>query len=327
MSRISLLSLCCKLLNLPFLREMNSETIMKYHSYIYTVLVSFLAASLVLSMFWTSCQTKVQDKLIVVSIAPERYFVEKIAGDSYVVKELVPPGVSPEEYDPTPTDIAVLSHSSLYFYVGTLGFEQAWIEAIRENNPHLKCVDISNYLSEYESDSLHTHNHNCADHHGTTDPHFWTSITGATAISKSIYEALIKEYPEDTQLFAHNYELLLQEIKQIEEECQQILGGSNKRAFVIYHPSLSYFAHEWGVEQLAIEENGKSPSAAHLQKLVQKAQQDSVQIVFVQQEFDKSRAETIAQQLGAQIYEIAPLSYNWAEQMRQILSAFKAGDK
>lgn len=279
--------------------------------------IILLVFSLSLPLLTTSCRPAVKEQLITVSIAPERYFVERIAGDKYEVKELVPEGVGAEEYDPTPANIAALSRSSLYFYMGSLGFEKVWLKTIKENNTKLKSVDISTYLvNKGEGKEKISH------HHGEEDPHYWTSIMGAVAISKGIYEALIAQYPSDSQTFAQNYDLLLKDINKLEQRCREVFTHTKHKGFVIYHPSLTYFAQEWGLKQLAIEEDGKEPSPRHIQQLIERAGEDSIGIVFVQKEFDRSRAEEIAQKLDAKIYEIAPLSYDWQKEMQRIIEAF-----
>ena len=288
--------------------------------HLYIVMGSVAVTTALLFLLMVSCRPQVNPHRITVSIAPERYFVERIAGDAYEVREMVPQGVGPEEYDPTPQDISSLSKSALYFYMGTLGFEKAWLNAINENNANLKCIDISTYISTPATPSTHSHD---GHEHPGADPHFWASVTGATAISKGIYEALIEHYPEDAQTFAENYDRLLRDIKSLEEECREVFAHTTHRSFVIYHPSLTYFAEEWGLNQLVLEQDGKEPTPAHLAKVIARAQSDSVRVVFVQKEFDTARAEKLAKEIGAEVYEIAPLSYDWMAEMRHILDAFR----
>lgn len=269
------------------------------------------------ALLMTACTAKRSDKpVITVSIAPERFFVERIAGEGYQVNVLVPKDANPEMYDPTPRDIAAIAHSDLYFYMGSLAFEHMWLTAIKEQNAGIKCIDISSHLPVKE--------HSCAhcDAHVHGDPHFWSSITGAKAIAQGVYEALVEMYPGDVEKFYDNYERLLADIEALEEECREVFDGLEHRAFVIYHPSLGYFADEWNLDQRAIEREGKEPTPAHLSDLIAKAKADGVRLVFIQEEFDVKNAEIVAKEIGAKTVLIRPLDEDWMGQIRLLVDAF-----
>lgn len=87
---------------------------------------------------------------------------------------------------------------------------------------------------------------------------------------------------------------------------------------MIYHPSLTYFAEEFGLEQLPIEADGKEPSPKQLKELIKTARNENVKVIFVQREFDIKQAETIAKEIGITPVEIAPLSYDWGQEMIHI---------
>lgn len=74
------------------------------------------------------------------TIEPQRYFAEKIAGDKFKINCVVPAGQSPETYDPTPQQMVQVGKSQGYLRIGSIGFEQAWMDNIRNNNPGLKVL-------------------------------------------------------------------------------------------------------------------------------------------------------------------------------------------
>ena len=90
---------------------------------------------------------------------------------------------------------------------------------------------------------------------------------------------------------------------------------------MIYHPALSYFARDYGLHQISIEEGGKEPSPAHLKELIDLCKAEDVRVIFVQPEFDKRNAETIAQQTGTKVVPINPLSYDWEKDMLNVAKA------
>ncbi len=99
-----------------------------------------------LSLGFQSCnssKSKVDNKLISVSILPQKYFIERIAGDDFKVNVLIPPGASPASYEPTPKQMKDMSASSVYLRIGHIPFEKAWLNKLFEGNDHIKSLDMS----------------------------------------------------------------------------------------------------------------------------------------------------------------------------------------
>lgn len=265
--------------------------------------------------FMNSCQTISDERLVSVTIEPQRYFVEKIAGEHFHVHCVTPVGQSPETYDPTPQQMMQIGKSMAYFKIGYIGFELAWMKTLEEQNPDMKVYDLSKGMNLIESqEEVHSHEEH-AHHHGTIDPHIWTSITGAKNIIQNISDALVELDPENRALYAQNYEQALQEIETVKMQIKQILAPVKGKSFIIYHPALTYFAREFGLNQLCIELDGKEPSPAQLKNLMEVAHHSGAKVVLVQQEFDKKNAELIAKETGCKLVSINPLSYDWKEEM------------
>lgn len=108
-------------------------------------------------------------------------------------------------------------------------------------------------------------------------------------------------------------------LKQTDEK--SLLAWRKAKKFLIYHPALSYFARDYGLTQISIEEGGKEPSPAQLKALINRCREQHVQVVFVQKEFDTRNAEMIAQELDVPIVTINPLSYRWEEEMLHVARA------
>ncbi len=71
--------------------------------------------------------------VITVTLEPQRYFTEAIAGDKFKVVSMVPKGSSPETYDPIPQQLVSLGDSKAYFRIGYIGFEQTWMDRLMNN--------------------------------------------------------------------------------------------------------------------------------------------------------------------------------------------------
>ena len=97
---------------------------------------------LALAVTAVSCSLKNEEKKIVtVTIQPQKYFAEKIAGDRFEINCIVPVGSNPEAYDPSPSHLVHLGKSVAYFKIGYIGFELAWMDKLIQNNPNMKIYD------------------------------------------------------------------------------------------------------------------------------------------------------------------------------------------
>ncbi|MDR2120599.1 MAG: zinc ABC transporter substrate-binding protein [Tannerella sp.] len=271
---------------------------------------------------------RLQTPDITVTIEPQRYFAEKIAGGYFSVHTIVPPGQSPETYDPAPHEMVRIAQSRAYLQIGRIGFEQAWAGSIRANNPQVTFFDLSEGVEWIENETgdahEHEHGHHHGHHHGHFDPHIWTSTVNAEIIARNVLQAFILLDGAHETAYRDNYRLLIDDIDATERLLHEMLDTLSCRTFVIYHPALTYFADEFGLVQLAIETDGKEPSALSMKTLVDRAKAAGVKVVFVQQEFDRKHAEQLAAEINARIVEINPLDKHWREQLVLIAEALCA---
>lgn len=248
---------------------------------------------------------------ITVSILPQKYFVEKIAGDKYDVNVMVPPGASHENYDPTPEQIVGLSNAVVYFRVGNIDFEKTWIQKFSENYPNLKFVNLSKNLDLIESaDDNH--------HHGQTEPHTWMSPMNVKSMAKIIYETLVEMDMKNESFYTFNYKQFIYEMDSLTALIRTKFQHSKSNSFIIYHPALTYYARDFGLIQWAIELEGKSPSVQHIRDLIDIAKREKIKAVLVQKQFDVSKAETIASEIDGIVIEIDPLNENWSKEIVDI---------
>ncbi len=260
----------------------------------------------------TACTspTAKSTQTLMVSIEPLRYFAEEIAGNRFQVTTMVPQNSNPETYEPTAQQMMALSESRLFFMVGEIGFERTWAKRLQQNAPQTTFVNTSNGIK------LIAHGH------GISDPHTWMSCRNADIMARNMLQALTQCSPKDSSYFAKNFQRLQQTIAQTHQALTATLQGKHP-AFLIYHPSLSYFAHEYGLQQLTIEEEGREPSALQLQQLIETARQRKPRVLFMQKEFANRNIRVVAESTHTKIVEINPLSYQWPQEMRHIAQALK----
>ena len=257
--------------------------------------------------------------VITVTLEPLRYFTEAIAGEQFKVVSMVPKGSSPETYDPTPQQLVDLSHSQAYFRIGYIGFEQAWMKKLEANCPEMKVFDTSRGVDLIRAEG---HWHGNHFHEGGVEPHIWNSTQNAMVIAENICTALCELDTLHQADYRQRLEVLKQTIRNTDADVRSFLENADT-TFLIYHPALSYFARDYGLRQISIEDGGKEPSPAQLKNLIETCREEHARIVFVQQEFDQRNAQLIADELGVEMVAINPLSYDWSEEMLRVARALR----
>jgi putative adhesion protein len=271
---------------------------------------------LLFPFFLGSCRDVVDHRPIVtVSIEPLRYFVEAIGGDRFQVNTLVPAGASPETYELTPQQVVQTTDSRAYFCVGTLGFEQERLRKLTENAPNLLVVNSSDSIVLLEDNHVHDQQH---QHIEGIDLHTWLSTTSGKQIARNVLRGLCQVDSANAAFYQQRHDSLVQHIDSLDGEIRQILRPLVHRTFMIYHPALGYFARDYGLQQIAVEQDGREPSADRMQQLILQAKHNNVQVVFIQEEHAGRAARRIAESTGARIVSIAPLSVAWDKQMLHI---------
>jgi zinc transport system substrate-binding protein len=257
-----------------------------------------------------------------VSILPQKYFVHRITGGGdnldFDIHIMIPPGHSPATYAPTPQQMKDLSHSKLYFRIGHIPFEKAWMKNIAANNPHLKIIDTSLGVDLIETGEDKEELHQGHHHHAGIDPHIWLSPHAVKIQAKHILDAVIETDSKNQEYYKKNYRLFLQDIDRLDQEIKALLEKSRGRKMMVFHPAWSYFARDYGLEQLAIEVEGKAPNPANLKKIIDMARKENIRIIFVQEQFDTNSARAVAAEIGGQVIKIDPLALDWLDNMKGI---------
>ena len=217
-----------------------------------------------------------------VSILPLRSLVQGIVGDDFDIEVLVPPGASPETFEPTPRQFVGLNKARMVFNVGLIDFETTLLAKVEDQ---AKVVDLSRGIELIAgtcSHGSHGHTHT----HGI-DPHVWTSPRALQKMAENAYEAIREAYPDSVK-YETNYRLLQQELKALDERTAARIAASDVEYFIIYHPALTYYARDYGLRQIAIEADGKEPSAKQLTQLIRQAREDGVRRILYQSQFPAS---------------------------------------
>jgi zinc transport system substrate-binding protein len=254
---------------------------------------------------------------IFVSIAPQKYFVERIGGNQVNVEVMVKPGESPATFNPNPKKMSRLSQAKLYFSIG-VSFESIWIGRIQSMQPGLQFVPLHD--TTYEKPEM-DHDHPSHHSHGSNDPHTWTSPAKVKLMAQKIKETLSRTEPQMEKYFKKNLQGFLSDLDKLDSDIRKTIAGSTNRRFMVFHPAWSYFANDYGLEQISIEEGGKEPGPRSLQKIIEKGKRLGIKVIFVQKQFSLSIAKKIAKMIGASVREMDPLAEDYMNNMRRTAKA------
>ena len=264
--------------------------------------------------------TRSTKPVVSVSILPQGFFLEQLAGKFVDINVLVPAGASPATYEPTLSQLTDLMNSELYMRIGHIGFELAWMDRMISVNPEMNIINVSEGIDligeghHHEDDHHHGEDH----HHGGIDPHTWMSVGNARIIARNSYDALLQILPEQKEILDHNYRELDRELDSLDLVLSRLLEPLKGGSFMIYHPALTYFARDHDLTQHSLEEGGKEPSPAHMKEMIDLGRETGTTAIFIQRQFDRRNAEVLAREIGASIQQIDPLDPDWFSQMHYI---------
>lgn len=274
---------------------------------------------LLLALAFVGCgkiSKKSAKPMITVSVLPQKYIVEQIASNYFDVNVMVVPGASPATYSPSAKQMAQLDKSDVYLRIGHIGFEQTWVKKIKAVHRNLNIKDTSKgikllyAMAEKHGDHVHLHG---------IDPHVWMAPHSFRKLAENTFSILKQLAPSKEKEFKKGLDKLLTKIDKVSDAGKKALQSKQGKTFMIFHPALGYLAKEFGLNQMAMEIDGKEPSTKHLTQVVDEAKSKGIKAVFIQKEFSAEQAEIIANEINGEVIQIDPLAYDWPQEMTRII--------
>lgn len=257
----------------------------------------------------SASQSQAQKIKTFVSIMPQAYFVERVGGPFVDVKVLVPPGQSPATYEPMPKQMSELGGSQLYFLIGT-PFEKSFISKISHLFKHLKIIDTRKgiRLRRFKQSRLSQ----------VPDPHIWLDPKLVMIQAGTICNALVQLDPVHEEEYKANLKAFNNDLISVDAKIAETLAPVKGGKFYVFHPAFGYFGDSYGLIQVAVEIEGKAPSAKQLTSIIKRAKKDNVKVIFVQPQFAKKDASTVAQAIGGAVVPIDPLARDYMKNLEEI---------
>jgi zinc transport system substrate-binding protein len=258
---------------------------------------------------------------------------------------LLPEGQSPHSFTPRPGLVKALGQAKLYISVD-MPFEHNIILPVLKQRSIAVCAadagikkisivehhhehdhaaetthDEHDKKTEHKKHDAHAEDHSEAPAH--PDPHIWLSTANDLIIAENITTSLCQVDPAHAEAYRQNLAVFKGKLTELKVKLGQLLAPFKGRTLYVYHPAFGYFAAEFGLKQQAVEHEGKQPTPKELATLIKNAKHDKVKFIFVQPRFSERSAEIIANQIGAQVIRLNPLSHDLLGNYLKITESIK----
>lgn len=271
-----------------------------------------IATLLISILFLIGCGGKIEDnrKTIFVTITPLQSLIDEITMGDFDVEVIVPKGASPETFEPTPKQVTSFSDAEFIFSTGLIDFEQSLIKRIDGK------AELVNLSKDIE---LIAGSCSCGNHHHKhgIDPHIWTSPRALRTMVTNAHDAIIAHYPDSVK-YTEATERLLERIADIDNYCATRIEAAGVDAIMIYHPAYTYFARDYGIEQIAIENDGKEPSLRQTTALIERAKEHNIKSILRQPQYSEDKVRAIATDAGAEVITTDPLSEDILGEIKRV---------
>jgi zinc transport system substrate-binding protein len=227
---------------------------------------------------------------IFASFYPIYDFVEKIGKDKVDVSTIVPNGVEPHDFEPTPKQIVELQNADLIFINGA-GFED-WINDIENSN----IVDLTRNITIENINS-------------NPNPHLWLDPILVESMADKIYNILVSLDPDNLAYYQNNLKQFDDNLELLNSNIKNNLTNCALSDFIAFHDAFGYFAKRYGLTQHVI--GGISPemdvNPQKLSESIKLAEQLGITTIFSEDNIEPRLSNTIASEIGGKVLILSPI--------------------
>lgn len=278
-------------------------------------------AGLIIALFIaSSCGDTADERpVIAVSIEPQRYILEQLVGDHFKVVTIMPSSADPEAFEPSLTTRADIDRSKAYFTMDILPFELALKLSIDKD---VNIVDIANDIEPLYGTHGHVHTNfleQAPDSSDCVDPHYWGSVKNMRIMTRCMAEQLQRLDPDNAAEYQERYVAVDHKLDSLDMAFAKSLAQAPNRSFIVWHPTLSYFARDYDLEQLAVSGDNKEVSIGALRHVIDEAKEHGAQLFINQGYCNAQQAATIRNSTGANEISVNISSYDWPDQLKSVV--------
>ena len=222
---------------------------------------------------------------------------QNVAGQRVKVGTLVPLGVDPHEYQPSPQDTARLAQSQVLIVNG-LGYEW-WLQKTLANVGGGRQLVVATTGLTPVADPTGTH--------PGGDPHMWLDPTRVVRYVENVRDGLTGADPAGAAVYAANAQAYITSLNDLDRwiKGQVAQVPAEKRLLVTNHESLGYFAQSYGFRVVGTVIPGlsseASPTAQQLASLIQAVKASGVPAIFLDVGANPDLAQQVAAETGTKV--------------------------
>ncbi|MDD1706289.1 MAG: zinc ABC transporter substrate-binding protein, partial [Methanoregulaceae archaeon] len=244
----------------------------------------------------------------------------------------------PHTYEPGPALVAKAAGADIYLTLGTglLPVEDVLVSRLVAMNPDLVVADSSEgifYLRNYEETGDASNGSSPRQpgepensSPGSPDPHIWLSLRNAKIMAENTRDALIMADPSHEKEYQGNCDRYTKRLRELDQRISDAFSRNNPGIILVTHPAWGYFARDYDLLMVAIEHEGKEPTAKDLEALIVLARTHNIRVVFAEAQESPREAETIAREIGGAVRVIDPLAGDYLANMERVSQAFMEAD-
>jgi zinc transport system substrate-binding protein len=245
--------------------------------------------------------SKDASKLQVVASFYTLYDIAQNVGGQYVqVSNMTPAGSEPHDYEPSPQALVQAQSAKVFVYNG--GTLEPWASKFLGDYKHV-AVKASNGIQ------LHAVSNATDATMPAQDPHFWLDPVLAQQIVYNIRDGLTTADPAHKDVYAHNADLYVARLKQLDADYKTGLASCQTHTIVTSHEAFGYLAQRYGLTAVAIAgvSPDTEPSAAKLAEISKLVKAQDLHYIFFESLVSPRLADTIAAETGAKTVVFDPL--------------------
>ncbi len=244
---------------------------------------------------------------VAASFFPLYEFARNVGGDKPKFNSFLPIGEEPHEWEPSIQQIEELKGTKLFIYNGT-GME-SYISKFMESGEftNMTFAKASDGITLLKVDSAEDDKEILAQ--GGMDPHVWNDPVYAEQEVTNIKNAMQKVDPANAPYYEDNANAYIAKLSALDNSIKTGLTNCKKDTFVSFHNAFNYFSNRYGIHDVWI--SGMAPEAdvppQDIQRVIQIAKDKDVKVIFSEDLVDPRLANTLADEVGAQVLVLSPL--------------------
>ncbi|NGQ95422.1 zinc ABC transporter substrate-binding protein [Brevibacillus sp. SYP-B805] len=245
---------------------------------------------------------------VVATFYPMYDFAKNVAGEHADVTALVPAGVEPHDWEPTPKDIQRIADAQVFVYNGGV---EGWVEDALKSvqNKNLVVVEASKGIELMEGVEEEEEEHQEGEDHSHLDPHVWLDPVLAQKEVEAIAHALEQADPAHKDDYRKNANAYIAQLQSLDKEFSAALSSAKRKDFVTQHAAFGYLAKRYGLTQIPISglSPEEEPSPSKLVDIVKFVKEHQVKTIFFETLAAPKVAETVAKETGAKTAVLNPI--------------------